>query len=960
MKQMMMMKRSFHLLAALALAAFTTSTYGQEAMLRKADRLYVQYGFAQAITAYERAFELGADDLGAARRLADSYRRVRDLGSSEKWYALIVGAETADPSDLYNYADALRVNGKYAQADSVMSAFAKHAPTDGRANAQANSAGQYGLLLVDPLFEGKLTPVTINSEAMDMGPSLLNGRLVFASTRVVEASVRLKYAWDDKPFLNLYIEDEGKVRLLKGSVNTRYHESNATFNAEGTEMYFTRNSFLDGKSEEGEDGFNNLHIYTSRLVNGVWAEEQAFPFNNASWSTGHPALSADGKTLYFASNRPGGIGGVDIWCTTRDLSGQWGEPRNMGATINTEGDELFPCTHGANVLFFASDGRAGLGGSDVYLSWIFGGVPQAPVNLGAPVNSRADDMGFALMADNVTGYFSSDRNGGAGDADIYRVELDSPFERHVRVTGKVVDKETQKPLASIPVRIIRPDRSIAAEQLTRADGGYSFVVPPKAMTISAGIPGAGEQELPMDEHILLVAEEEVSMPDIVLSSILEVPVSLRVLDRSTGLPVPGVYVHLLDSTGTRQPIAVGTDAYGMAAGSLGPVRLGERVALVLTLTHPNGPSATMGFHIDVDDLNEQHLERRLDMGRFVAIAVIEPMKSHYTLLDTAADDTEGVVWAGRVLDEDDRLPVARVPITLLDIRGKEIMRTVTDLQGRYQLRTGQVPYSVQASLPGGDQAFVEDISPFGDANLHDIVLKSVMDLPVNAMLTDAISGASLEGVQVMIRDKRDGRELFTGTTNSFGACMGEIADRRFGSEQVLEVSFSKPGYVPASVTVDFSVLAFMEQSLGGPDGFRMVPSLLGEDIGQALKMRPILFDYNSAEIRTDAEGELDLVAQVLRLDSSITLDLRSHTDSRGGASFNQFLSVRRAQSTKAYLVSQGIAERRLRAVGMGERQPVNKCVDGIGCSESEHFANRRTEFLVTQAGTPTAMSSPGK
>ena len=960
MKQQMNMKRVFHLIAILALATATSSAFGQEAMLRKADRLYDQYSFAQAIKAYERAFELGADDLGAARRLADSYRRVRDLGSSEKWYALIVGAEKADATDLYNYADALRVNGKYAQADSVMSAFAKHAPTDGRANAQANSAGQYGLLLVDPLFEGELSPVTINSESMDMGPSLLKGKLVFASNRVAEASVRLKYAWDDKPFLNLYIEEEGKVRLLKGTVNTRYHESNATFNAEGTEMYFTRNSYLDGKSEEGEDGFNNLHIYTSRLVNGVWTEEQAFPFNNASWSTGHPALSTDGKTLYFASNRPGGIGGVDIWSTTRDLSGQWLEPRNLGATINTEGDELFPCAHGTNALFFASDGRAGLGGSDVYLSWIFNGLPQTPVNLGAPVNSRADDMGFVLMADNVTGYFSSDRKGGAGDADIYGVVLDKPFEWHIRVQGRVVDRDTHEPLASIPVRIIRPDRSISAQQLTRADGTYSFVVPPQPMTVAAGVPGAGEVELPMDEHVILLEDEALSMPDIAVPSMFDVPVALRVLDRTTGLPVPGVDVRLTDSIGASLAINGPTDPYGGVSGFLAGVRSGDTVALVLTLTHPNGPGATMAFRLPIENSEAQQLERRIDMGRYVVAAVIEPMKSRYAMIDVEDPAKLGPRWAGRVVDKNDHLPVARVPITLLDIRGREIVRTITDAQGRYAMHSTLVPFSVRALLPGGEERVLDDISPFGDGSLPDIALNSVMDLPVNAMLTDAITGDAIEGVLVTVRDSRDGAILFTGSTNAFGACMGEIPDRRFGNDEVLNITFAKDDYTTATVSVDFSVLAFLEQALGGPDGFRLVPSLVGLDMGKAMRMRPILFDYNSAEIRAAAEDELDLLAQVMRLDTTIHLDLRAHTDSRGGAAFNQFLSVRRAQSTKAYLESEGISPDRLRAIGVGEREPVNRCMDEVTCSEAEHFENRRTEFIVTSSAPHGALSATGK
>src|SRR6185436_16760195 len=130
---------------------------------------------------------------------------------------------------------------------------------------------------------------------------------------------------------------DSSVSLLKGEVNTRYHESNATFNADGTEMYFTRNSYLDGKSEKDSDGVNNLMIYRSLLVNGSWGDETAFAFNDPSFSTAHPSLSADGSRLYFASDRPGGFGGVDIWMCERVAEGEWQSPVNLAPRINTAG-----------------------------------------------------------------------------------------------------------------------------------------------------------------------------------------------------------------------------------------------------------------------------------------------------------------------------------------------------------------------------------------------------------------------------------------------------------------------------------------------------------------------------------------------------------------------------------------------------------------------------------------------
>lgn len=937
--------RPSRVLATLSLMALACGTHAQTALLRKADRLYKDYSFAQAINWYERAFEAGAQDLGAARRLADSYRRVRDLGSSEKWYSIIVGAEEADSTDLFNYADALRANAKYAKADSVLHLYSARYPGDSRVPQLANSAKSFGLLIVDPFIEGHVTPTGLNSEAVDMSPALMGDKLVFASSRKVEGTVERIHAWDDKPFMNLYVLDSTGIRLLKGSVNTRYHESNATFSADGTEMFFTRNGFLDGRTEEGRDGFNNLHIYSARLVKGQWTDEKAFPYNDASFSTGHPSLSSDGRTLYFASDRPGGYGGVDIWRCIRDESGQWSAPINMGATVNTEGNEMFPSEHGQRGLFFSSDGHGGLGGLDIFLTWIYDGVARAPKNLGAPINSRADDMSFVLKSDDYTGFFSSDRNGPQG-ADIFRVLLEEPLQQHTLIKGRIVSAKNGAPLERIPVRLTRPDRTIIAQLLSAPDGHFEFTAPPRPVLVIAGLSGAAEQELPIDEYTLQMADGELELKDISVPTAFDLPVSLRVLDKATGLPVPGVNVEMFDSTSQRCIMQGHTDDYGDASTALRDVNLGEHHQLRLKLSYADQPVATARFDLQVEGNTPQRLEQHFDLGRYTAVAVMQPIKNRLVMLDNSSEEA-GAEWAGRVIDRKDAQPVARVPVALLDVRGVEIARTLTDVEGRYRLRSAEVPFSIRATLPGNDTVIVSDISPFGNDEMEDLKVNSVMDLPVNALVRDALSGEAIAEVNITVIDRRDGQLLFQGTTNANGVCMGEIPDRRFGTDQLFDVTFHKEGYQTTTVPVDISVLAFLEQALGGAKGFRMLPDLRGVDLGQAMRLQPILFDYNSADIRDDAKGDLDLVARVMQLDTTIRIDLRSHTDCRGSNAFNQFLSVRRAESTRAYLVQQGIEARRLRAFGVGERELVNHCTDGMECSELEHQDNRRTEFMVT-------------
>jgi OmpA family/Carboxypeptidase regulatory-like domain/WD40-like Beta Propeller Repeat len=1112
--------------------------YAQQGLLHKADKLYAQYSFAEAITFYERAFDQGAKDNMAAQRLADSYHRLRDLSGSEKWYALLVQWPDATPTDFLRYAEALRANAKYAQADSVMALFAVMDTTDSRGVRLAHNVDLFPKLLVDPVFEGKLVQLPWNSTQLDLSPALWNGKVVFASTRTPQVSVHRTHAWDGHPFLNLYVLNDSTAVPLRGTVNSKFHESDPAFSADGTQMYFTRNNTEALSSKESERPIGNLVIMTSTLVNGIWTAEVPFAHNAPAHSTGHPSLSMDGLTLYFSSDRPGGFGGIDIWKCERDSCGEWKEPVNLGPKVNTEGDEMFPSVHGDHALFFSSDGHPGLGGLDVFLAWDFSIGPSEPENVGAPINSRVDDMSLALTPDGSIGYFSSDRKGGLGGSDIYMVQLDELFKRKVRVHGEVLSKEDHHPLANVPVKLKRPDRSVIMEQLTNKSGEFDFIVMPQAMTLTANIPGGSETELPMDEHLLLL-QDEVALGDVQLSTFVDVPITVRMIDKRTGLPAPGVEVLLVDRTHEGRVVAQGiTDARGVVQGTLRQVRASQEVQLDLTASAETLPELGVELSFRVQDGLPHVLKHDFDMGERMTASYKTALESTFFFLYDNTVTEGGSVWSGTVLDKNDRTPIAHVRISARDMDHKEVAHTETGLDGRYRIRTAEIVFTIEASIPGGDTVLLEDVSPFGSDELPPIEVNSIMDLPVNAILKDAATDAFLEGVTVTVKDKRDGLLLFTGvtdrngisqgripdrrfgteqhlevsltkegylpvvrsmdfvvlvflevslgglenfllarevskdmigaekvwsgkvvdrndgtpiahvgisarnaqeqevahtvtgtdgsyrirtyedvlsieasipggdtvllenispagsealpfievnsimdlpvnailkdeTTNAFlegvtvtvkdkrdglllftgvtdrnGISQGQIPDRRFGTEQHLEVSLTKEGYLPVVRSVDFTVLVFLEVALGGLESFAMIPETLGVDVGKAMKLRPILFDYRDAEVREDAAIELEQVLHLMQLDTAIRIELRAHTDQRGGHAYNLQLSQERATNVKTWLVSRGIAAERLIATGVGALEPLFPCPDGRECPEEEMQANRRTEFVV--------------
>lgn len=252
-------------------------------------------------------------------------------------------------------------------------------------------------------------------------------------------------------------------------LNTKYHEGPLTFSADGNLVVFTRNNYNEGKSSKSSDNVNKLKLYSAELRDGGWANVMELPFNSDEYSTGHPALSRDGKTLYFASDRPGGRGGTDVYVSRLQGRG-WSQPANMGPQINTKGDEMFPFVDENDNLYFASNGHpGGLGGLDIYFAALNQGTPQAVTRLEAPINSKADDFGLITDGSRSTGYFSSNRL--RGDDDILRFVRESSLYGCRNLTLKVTDETSYATLSEATVTVKPRGEGRDAQVLTTdADG----------------------------------------------------------------------------------------------------------------------------------------------------------------------------------------------------------------------------------------------------------------------------------------------------------------------------------------------------------------------------------------------------------------------------------------------------------------------------------------------------------
>ena len=263
---------------------------------------------------------------------------------------------------------------------------------------------------------------SINTKALEYCPVFYKNKLVFTSTRPTPGSPITRWRDEKKQFSDLYIAEKSEdgdffnAQRLPGKASSPVHDGVAAFNKTGNEIFFTRNN-ENGKNEKN---VINLKIYTAQLVNNIWQNIQELPLNDEDFSNCHPTLSSDGRELYFASNRPGGFGGMDIY-VSKNINGVWQQPQNLGATVNSESNELFPFIAGTNTLYFASNNSESLGGLDIFKAERAKEAAKfnPAKNLGEDFNSEADDFGLCINEAGNEGYFSSNRKEGKGGDDIY-------------------------------------------------------------------------------------------------------------------------------------------------------------------------------------------------------------------------------------------------------------------------------------------------------------------------------------------------------------------------------------------------------------------------------------------------------------------------------------------------------------------------------------------------------------
>ena len=460
---------------------YSINSYSQS--VTSAAKSYDKFAYVDAIKTYERIAEKGYKSVEMFKQLGNSYYFNGELDKAVKWYdELFLMTTELENEYYYRYAQSLRSVKNNEKASQVLEKLNKISGGDPRAELYLQNKN-YLEDIKSNSGRYKIEDSGVNSEYSDYGTTIYNNQIIFTSARDTGSIGQRKHSWTNQHFTNLYSANldanmkPEKPTKFDQNLKSKFNESTPVFTKDGKTIYFTRNNYLEGKKGKNLYGVTLIKIYKAKLVNNSWVDVVELPFNSDNYSTAHPALSPDEKTLYFASDMPGTIGQSDLFKVNINDDGTYGRPINLGSTINTEGRETFPFITDENEIYFASDGHPGLGGLDVFVSKITSDGTFTDVqNIGADINSPKDDFAYLINTQSRIGFFSSNRDGGLGYDDIYKFVETRKLTCAQVLNGIVTEESTGRVLANTKVILLDKQLNYLSEVVSDEKGAYTFTV----------------------------------------------------------------------------------------------------------------------------------------------------------------------------------------------------------------------------------------------------------------------------------------------------------------------------------------------------------------------------------------------------------------------------------------------------------------------------------------------------
>jgi outer membrane protein OmpA-like peptidoglycan-associated protein/tetratricopeptide (TPR) repeat protein len=597
-----------------------TFSFGQSVRLAEADDFYNLIAYASAAEIYTELIGSEVDSPTMRAKLADCYYQMGETDKAEEHYQGMIQSIEATPKDVYQYAQALKENGKYSLSDQWMDKYATIEASDSRAIQYKENKGYLDAIINQEAYFS-VNHLSMNTKNVEFGGYPLgNDKICFISDRRVRFAIKRIHTWNDRNYLDFFVgtKSEGndltEISMTARKDNSKYHEGPLCLTPDGNTVYFTRNNISKGDQRRDEEGIQNLKLYVADIdqENGSWMNVRETSLNSRDYSVGHPTISADGKTLFFASDRPGGFGGADVYKCSISADGTLGEPENLGSDVNTEGQDMFPWVTKDGILFYSSDGNVGLGGLDVFAM-----IPNKAgeftkkINLGEPVNSSKDD--FALvMLDEKNGYLSSNRTSGSGNDDIYSVLLLRELKVNLTLNGVITDVRSGEILPGAEVELVNEAGEVIASTTADDKGGYTFGLEPE---FDYTVKAANEDYFPNQGSVstknLPKGTEEIEK-DVALEKDPGLSLYALITDAKTSQPLDSVIVTVIDNM-TGEKIQIMTDEKGDYLRPLTDKKLDDRGSYNFSLSREGYIPKVVTYNTLFDREGQYDVHSELDL-----------------------------------------------------------------------------------------------------------------------------------------------------------------------------------------------------------------------------------------------------------------------------------------------------------------------------------------------------------
>lgn len=629
--------------------------FAQQNVLRRAEQKYALLSYSSAIPLYEEVVSSEMNSPHIEAKLAHSYYETGNLSAAELLFEKAFQKDSSLASDYsLQYVDVLKQLGKYKESDKLVEAF--HNQTKSTLIGNYYKANQNYLESIrNNTGYFTVSTVSFNSEYADFGgyfnPN--NQGLYLISARATDP-VKWTYTWNNSSFLDTYVIQKGqkeKVKRLHRKINTKFHEGPLCFS--NNKVYFTRNNIEKGKMRRDLNNIQNLMLFIADVnAKGKWSNIRKLNINNKEYSIGHPSVSADGKTLYFVSDMPGGFGGPDLYKASILEDGNLGSPTNLGNKINSEGKEMFPWISPAGQLFFSSTGFAGLGGLDIFVANLDNqGNVKAIQHCGPEINSPADDFGLSFLPDGKNGYFSSNRAGGEGDDDIYSFKQLKAFVFNIRLNGIVTDAINSNLLPNTTVKLVDENGQVLKETRSDNNAHFTFDLDPNTYySLQFESPTHIGKSIPVSTFN--------STGDLIQNATLEKKPAFGLLcivsEANSSKPLEDVQVLIKDKSTGKIILNATTNLKGDVQVALEESKIGDKLTLEVSLSKEGYLTKKQDVNVSINspgminlhelmDVSLGKIDVGIDLATLIDIKPIFFDLGKYTIRKDAAIELEKII-----------------------------------------------------------------------------------------------------------------------------------------------------------------------------------------------------------------------------------------------------------------------------------------------------------------------------